>query len=87
MAEPLARDEKTVEAAGPGTDEEIEESLMSITPVSQTTPVATLQQTQNSGLPKPKSNASQNPTDTVQLSPAALAHLKGGDADHDGDSH
>lgn len=60
---------------------------MSITPVSQTTPVSQLQQTQNSGLPKQKSTGSQNPTDTVQLSPAALAHLKGADADGDGDGH
>ena len=60
---------------------------MSITPVSQTTPIATLQHAQNSGAPKQKSSSSQNPTDTVELSPAAQAHLKGGDADHDGDSH
>lgn len=30
--------------------------------------------------------SSQPATDTVHLSPAALAHLKGGDVDHDGDS-
>jgi hypothetical protein len=29
----------------------------------------------------------EQPADTVQLSPAATAHLKGADADGDGDGH
>jgi hypothetical protein len=29
--------------------------------------------------------APEQPADKVQLSPAAMAHLNGGDADHDGD--
>jgi hypothetical protein len=37
--------------------------------------------------PSSKSQASSKPTDSVQLSPAAKAQLKGVDADHDGDSH
>jgi len=35
----------------------------------------------------PAAKPQSPPADTVQLSSAAAAHLKGGDADHDGDSH
>jgi hypothetical protein len=57
---------------------------MSITPVSNLFSI-------NQGAPTQPSSAkgagpSKPATDTVHLSPAALAHLKGGDKDHDGDS-
>ncbi len=60
---------------------------MSINPVSNVSALFGVQQSQNQPSPKPKSSSTQEPTDTVQLSPQALAHLQGGDADHDGDSH
>ncbi len=60
---------------------------MSIPPVSSLSAVFGVQQAQNQGVPKHKPGATQQATDTVSLSPAALAHLQGGDADHDGDSH
>ena len=57
---------------------------MSITPVSNLFSIkqdapAQASSTKGAGPSKPA-------TDTVHLSPAALAHLKGGDKDHDGDS-
>jgi hypothetical protein len=60
---------------------------MSISPVSSTNPIQGSQNVQNQTPPKTKQTNSQ-PTDTVQLSQAALAHLQSsGDKDHDGDSH
>lgn len=38
-------------------------------------------------VPAQKNTGPSEPTDTVQLSPAAQAHLAGQDADHDGDGH
>lgn len=32
-------------------------------------------------------SSSQQPSDTVKLSPAAMAHLNGADTDGDGDGH
>ena len=60
---------------------------MSISPVSNVSMVYGSQQAQNLNLPPKKANSSETPTDTVQLSPQALAHLKGADADGDGDRH
>jgi hypothetical protein len=60
---------------------------MSISPVSSVSAVYASQQAQNRGPANQKSKAAETPTDTVQLSPAALAHLKGADADGDGDGH
>ena len=59
---------------------------MTINPVSNINSVSGSQQFQNQA-PNQKPKASQTPTDTVHLSPAALAHLKGADADGDGDGH
>jgi len=58
---------------------------MSISPLSNVNALFGSTGTQQ---PAQKPGSSQPPTDTVQLSPAALAHLKAasGDADHDGDS-
>lgn len=61
---------------------------MSISPVSNVSAIYGAQQTQNQGVPKQKSGSAQESVDSVQLSPAAQAHLSGaGDVDHDGDSH
>ena len=60
---------------------------MSISPVSNVSMVYGSQQAPNANLPHKKANSSENPTDTVQLSPQALAHLKGADGDGDGDRH
>ena len=60
---------------------------MSINPVSNVSMLYGSQQVQNQGTPNKKPGTSQTPTDTVALSPAALAHLKGADADGDGDGH
>ncbi|HJT87419.1 MAG TPA: hypothetical protein VJ732_06170, partial [Bryobacteraceae bacterium] len=61
---------------------------LSITPISNVSAFAALQQAQNQPPANKNSNSSQSPVDTVQLSSAALAHLSGaGDVDHDGDSH
>ncbi len=57
---------------------------MSINPVSSVSALFGVQQSQNQTSSKPKSNSTQEPTDTVQLSPQALAHLKGADGDGDG---
>ena len=62
-------------------------SPMTISPVSGITPLNNSQTVRNQAGSTKASGSSQNNTDTVQLSPAALAHLQGGDADHDGDSH
>ena len=60
---------------------------MSISPVSSVNPVHGSQNVQNQTPPKNK-QTSNHPTDTVQLSQAALDHLQSsGDKDHDGDSH
>ena len=56
---------------------------MSITPVSHVSSINQEAPTQASSA---KAGPSKPATDTVHLSPAALAHLKGGDVDHDGDS-
>jgi hypothetical protein len=56
---------------------------MSVSPVSASSAVHTAQPAHN---PAPASKPAQQP-DTVHLSPAAMAKLKGGgDADRDGDS-
>ena len=60
---------------------------MTVNPVSNVNSVSGSQQLQNHGKPNQKPKPSENPTDTVHLSPAALAHLKGADADGDGDGH
>jgi len=60
---------------------------MSIPPISSLSSVFGVQQSQNQGVPKQKSGSTQEATDTVSLSPAALAHLGGADADGDGDGH
>lgn len=60
---------------------------MSISPISNVTPVHNSQTVQNQKAATTSSGASEPATDTVHLSPAAQAHLQGGDADHDGDSH
>ena len=59
---------------------------MSIAPVSSVSAVYGSEPVQNQAVPK-KPTPTQSPTDSVQLSPAALAHLKGADADGDGDGH
>jgi hypothetical protein len=56
---------------------------MSIQPVSQLNALLGTQQVQNQA----GASHSQQPVDTVQLSPAAQAHLAGGDTDGDGDGH
>jgi len=72
-----------------GADERLRGAFarMSISPVSSLAAVLGLHSTQNQGSPKQKASSTQEPTDTVQLSPQALAHLKGADADGDGDGH
>lgn len=60
---------------------------MSISPVSPVSPVYRSQTVQNQAPAGKKPGSSATPTDTVELSPAALAHLQAGDQDHDGDSH
>jgi hypothetical protein len=55
---------------------------MSIAPVSNVSSFHQPQPVQSA----PKA-ASQPAADTVHLSPAATAQSKGGDVDHDGDSH
>ena len=57
---------------------------MHISPVSNVDPVNKVNATPAQA---PKSTGPAEPTDTVQLSAAAQAHLAGGDADHDGDAH
>ncbi|HWD98493.1 MAG TPA: hypothetical protein VG345_05640 [Bryobacteraceae bacterium] len=58
---------------------------MQISQASNTTAVYNSQPAQT---PAKNSAASQTPTDTVQLSPAAQAKISGGgDVDHDGDAH
>ena len=59
---------------------------MSIPPVSPVSPVNRSQTVQNQPSKSNKPGSTESPTDTVQLSPAALAHLQSGDQDHDGDS-
>jgi hypothetical protein len=56
-----------------------------ISPVSSSspTPTSAIQQ-QQAKQPSPSANP---PQDTVHLSSEALAAAKGGDVDHDGDSH
>jgi len=58
---------------------------MNISPVSNVSLLPGSPQVPNQKQQKP--NASETPTDTVHLSPAAVAHLKGADADGDGDGH
>jgi len=59
-----------------------------MTPISSIGNVSTAyaHQAQQSAT-QPKPQQSEPTKDTVQLSKAALAALKGGDVDHDGDSH
>ena len=57
---------------------------MSINPVSNVSALFGVQQAQNQSSPKPKSTSTHEPTDTVQLSPQALAHIGGHDGDGDG---
>jgi hypothetical protein len=59
---------------------------MSVSPVSNVNSAYQPQGVQRQA-PSSKSQASSESTDSVQLSPAAKAQLKGVDADHDGDSH
>lgn len=58
---------------------------MSINPVSKVSALFGVEHSQNQTSSKPKSSSTHEPADTVQLSPQALAHLKGADADGDGD--
>lgn len=61
---------------------------MSISPVSSVQGAyATTDTTPGPGTQQPakSSGSSQQPADSVQLSPAAKAHLAGADADGDGD--
>ena len=60
---------------------------MSISPVSNANVVPVSYETPNQQPPSKTPSSSDSPTDTVQLSQAALAHLHSGDVDHDGDSH
>lgn len=60
---------------------------MSISPVSPISAIYGSQPSQNQAPAGKKPAASETITDSVQLSPAALAQLQGGDKDHDGDSH
>ena len=60
---------------------------MTISPVSRVSAIHGSQNVQNQGSSNKKSESQDPATDTVHLSPAALAHLQGGDQDHDGDSH
>jgi hypothetical protein len=56
--------------------------------VGSVSPYSALQNAQQTQQPAPqKQSPSQPGTDSVQLSPAALSHLKGGDVDGDGDGH
>lgn len=57
---------------------------MSISPVSGTTAIHGSQPVKQQ--PPQKPSPAQSPADTVHLSPAALARLKGSDADRDGDA-
>ena len=60
---------------------------MSISPVSPVSPVHGSQTVQNQ-TPHQRKQTSSHPTDTVQLSQAALDHLQASaDKDHDGDKH
>lgn len=59
---------------------------MSISPVSSVSAILGTQPAQSQAPSSQKPGTPQTPTDTVQLSQAALAHLSG-DKDHDGDSH
>jgi len=58
---------------------------MSISPVSVHS--SANQPQAPSAQPPGKSEAKSQLPDTVSLSPTASAQLKGGDVDHDGDSH
>ena len=53
--------------------------------ISQVSNSAAVYSSQPAQIPVKSSSDSQNPTDTVQLSPAAQAQISG-DVDHDGDS-
>jgi len=58
---------------------------MMISPVSNTNSVHGPQGVQGQAPVSKKAASSEQPTDTVHLSPAAVARLKGKDADGDGD--
>jgi hypothetical protein len=60
---------------------------MSISPVSNANAIPGSYETQNQQPPSKTPSSSNSPTDTVQLSQEAQAHLHSGDVDHDGDSH
>jgi len=57
---------------------------MTISPVSHSSHISATQGPSNAHQAK-NSAAEKQPEDTVSLSPQALAKLKGGDPDHDGD--
>jgi hypothetical protein len=58
--------------------------MSAISSISNVSAAYTRQAQQSAPQPKAQPSPAQ---DTVHLSKAALAALKGGDADHDGDSH
>lgn len=59
---------------------------MSIAPLSQSSAPCASQQAPTHHAPG-KAISSQRPSDTVQLSKAALNHVRPADADGDGDGH
>jgi hypothetical protein len=66
-------------------EKELKEAYgMSLTPVSNPGVLSGTQQVQNQAHPNHKTKPPQARSDTVQLSPAASAQLKGTDADGDG---
>jgi hypothetical protein len=58
---------------------------MTVSPVSNINAVYGAQGVQGQAPVSKKAASSEQPTDTVHLSPAAVAHLKRADADGDGD--
>jgi hypothetical protein len=74
--------------AQPAASDEIEEEQRTMTISSVSSLAAAYQpQQQSVATPGKSQAASQQSTDTVQLSRTAAAHLSGGDADGDGDGH
>jgi hypothetical protein len=60
---------------------------MTVSPTSNVNAVYQQQQAQNQASSSKAKASSAQQADTVHLSPTAKAQLKGGDVDHDGDSH
>jgi len=60
---------------------------MSISPVSGVGATHEVNPAAHNPPPNKQAGSTNPPTDTIQLSKAAQAHLQGGDKDHDGDSH